>query len=317
MQVAHLRKVARQALVQFGLSQFTLTLVQHAYNTTFKVATPHGVFALRINVNSDRTVEQVRGEVAWVEVLSRDPGVSVPSPHQTLEGEPLVLIESPYFPGPLVVVLYEWALGRHVHRNPPSKIGFLIGQTMVRLHQSASTFEFPDGASRPLMESVLEGLEWQVPETDAFCRPYQLATEALARHSTASPRITHFDIHLGNIKLEKGQLHLFDFDDCVLAWPMIDAAQSMFYLRHSTNGREIERRFWKGYGSVPQDHGMSIADFEALVAGRALLFANHFMAVVTSTLAARAQKAIQRVEFQLKSYLDTGYYDSQLKPPET
>ena len=76
-QVARLASTARQALRASPIEVRRLQLVSHGYNTIFRVDTVDGrKFALRLNVNSNRTPQQLRAEIAWLTALATDTDLS-------------------------------------------------------------------------------------------------------------------------------------------------------------------------------------------------------------------------------------------------
>ena len=72
-QVHQLRAVALEALRAYPLEVNRLSLLSHGFNTIFRVDDARGQkFALRLNVNSRRSLENVRAELAWLEALNRE-----------------------------------------------------------------------------------------------------------------------------------------------------------------------------------------------------------------------------------------------------
>jgi Ser/Thr protein kinase RdoA (MazF antagonist) len=72
-QVALLRPTAREVLRQYPIEVASLRVLDHAFNTTFRVDTTDGRrFALRLNVNSRRTDAFIGAEMAWLAALSEE-----------------------------------------------------------------------------------------------------------------------------------------------------------------------------------------------------------------------------------------------------
>ena len=70
-QVARIRRTAFAALADYPLEVARLRLLNHGFNTTYRVDTTDGRrFALRINVNSRRSPQNLAAEVAWLTALA-------------------------------------------------------------------------------------------------------------------------------------------------------------------------------------------------------------------------------------------------------
>ena len=72
-QVEVLRRVALAAAEAFGLGVRDLTLVLHAFNTTFALDTDDGRrLALRVNTNSQSTPAHIAAQQAWLHALATE-----------------------------------------------------------------------------------------------------------------------------------------------------------------------------------------------------------------------------------------------------
>lgn len=305
-QVAHLRPIGWEACCAFGLRDAQLTLINHAFNTTWRVTAGGEEFALRLNVNSARTTEEIRGEVAWTQALAAETDLIVPAPLGMAE------FRSPLIDKSLPAVLYRWLPGRHLKNRVSAPTMAKVGVMMRTLHQHAAGFTFPEGASRPLLRNVLEGVIWRLPNEAVFLDSLAEANAALekAKHGPARP--VHFDVHFGNVKMHKGELSIFDFDDSVLAWPIVDVAQSFFYVRNPGNTEPLEEAFWGTFGSDPASHGLTDREFDALVAGRSLLLVNDLLGNMTASLRAIAPTYVEKTRRRLSFFLKTGRFDTSL-----
>ena len=80
-QIKSLTHSARELLGQYGLHDVEIKCINYEFNATFSVVTASGEkFALRININSTRTPENMLAEIEWVNFLTRIPGISLPRP---------------------------------------------------------------------------------------------------------------------------------------------------------------------------------------------------------------------------------------------
>ena len=77
----HVLELARTVLLEYPFDIQSLEIINFEFNATFKVITEKNEsFALRINVNSDRTYENLHGEIAFVRFLNEKGAVNLPKP---------------------------------------------------------------------------------------------------------------------------------------------------------------------------------------------------------------------------------------------
>ena len=94
-QVARLRPLAVEVLRRYSIDVAALRLLNHGFNTTFRVDTTDGRrFALRLNVNSRRTDSFIGAEMAWLAALAEETDLWVPIPQRTLDGALLTHVRS-------------------------------------------------------------------------------------------------------------------------------------------------------------------------------------------------------------------------------
>ena len=108
-QVETMLPLVRQIMDGFDLGECELESINHEYNSTFKVTASSGErFALRINVNSKRTLANLKAEIFWVEQLSGEPSINVPSPVKNARGEYISSAWHPMLERDLFAVLFTW-----------------------------------------------------------------------------------------------------------------------------------------------------------------------------------------------------------------
>lgn len=66
-QIASLHACLAEILGQYELGEYETESINHEFNSSFKVTLASGEkFALRINLNSSRSIENLNAEIAWV-----------------------------------------------------------------------------------------------------------------------------------------------------------------------------------------------------------------------------------------------------------
>ncbi len=315
-QVEVLLRVALDAAEGFGLGVRDLTLVLHAFNTTFALDTDDGRrLALRVNTNSQSTPAHITAQQSWLHALAGETDVLVPDPVTAPGGGWHVAVACPSWGGPLNVTVASWLDGDDVGQCDEEQAREL-GRTMAALHDHAEGFRLPQGAHLTVFDEPLchdeNRLEGAVPmpsghadvvsESLAICR--RRFDEAYAGQR---PIVLHADLHGGNLKWHAGRLAVFDLDDAGLGVPALDLAISTFYLRGGDPA--VERALREGYAGARALPEVSDEQFEALVAARQLLLANSLLLSSTASLRAEATAYLDVTVERLRGWLETGRFE--------
>ncbi|HET6968675.1 MAG TPA: phosphotransferase [Ornithinibacter sp.] len=321
-QVEVLHRVALRAAEGFGLGVRDLSLVLHAYNTTFRLDTDDGrSLALRVNTNSHSTPEHIVVQQEWLHAIASETDVLVPDPLRTPDGGWAVAVPCPEWGGPLHATVASWLEGDDVG-TCDEEVGRALGVAMARLHDHAEGFALPAGGALPVYDSPLFGDEDLVsghPDLPsggaevvaaAFA---DIAAACAAVHLAGSPVVIHADLHGGNLKWHDGALAVFDVDDCGIGVPVLDLAIAAFYLR--TGSRDVEEALRAGYAGIRPLPDVDEADFESLVAARQLLLANSLLASSTTALRSEATDYLEVTVDRLRHWRATGRFSRDVPAP--
>lgn len=237
-QIESLGDIVAEILAQYEIGPHNAECINHELNSTFAVTSHSGEkFALRINVNSHRTLENLRAETHWVNTVSN---VVTPRPVANRDGEFVTSGWHEASGRKRHGVLYTWLEGVEPGDEPTLEQLSAAGAAMARLHAGARTVELPQDAVFPdfvdffwgdpdvllTPESVLTS-----DEREIVARAQARIEETLERlRERAAPQPIHADIHPGNMMWHEGTLAIFDFDDSGIGLPVQDLATSLYYL---------------------------------------------------------------------------------------
>lgn len=255
-QVETMLPLAQQILTAYDLGECELESINHEYNSTFKVTAASGDrFALRINVNSQRTLANLKAEIFWVERLASEPNINVPSPVKNSNGEYISKAWHPMLERDLFAVLFTWLKGAELGDEPTEEMMRATGRAMAHMHAASRDTKLPEGAQLPIVDDMFWGY------ADAITPSEQLTTDekaTLARaievieqttramYSRTKPQLIHADIHPWNVMWNAGDVAVFDFDDCVIGLPAQDIAVTLYY----NDTEEQDAAFLAGYQEV-------------------------------------------------------------------
>jgi Ser/Thr protein kinase RdoA (MazF antagonist) len=314
-QLAVLRPTATAALRRFPVEPVRVRVINHGYNTTYRVDTADGRrFALRLNINSRRDPAVIAAEVAWTTALAADTGVWVPTATPTRDGEPVAVLDCAALGRPVAAVLFSWLPGRDLWGRADAAQVRAVGAAMAMLHEHGRDWQPPaptrlDRLDDPMLGQFTPDYR-DDPRIDTAAgavldevyRRCQQTLDALFEQGPVQP--IHADLHLGNVKGYRGRVSVFDFDDCGLGVTVQDLAISAYYLRLVG----LDQQLLEGYATIAAPPSCPEPDFEALVAGRNLAMLTHALQTSTAEIRAMLDAYIPNSLLKLRGYLQTGRY---------
>lgn len=281
-QVNSLTKSAAKIIESYGLSEAEIKCINYEFNATFSVVTPSGQkFALRININSTRTPQNMLAEIQWVSFLSRIPGINLPRPIANGSDHFITTLLHEDSGRMLQAILYSWLDGEELGDEATPQQVFTVGAAMATLHQCSKDFSLESPAELPTFNHWLWGTEDFLLSDKSLLLPEQktLIREAIeiiqadtsALYASTPTQIIHGDLHGWNLMWHEGQLSLFDFDDCGFGIPQQDLAVAMYYL----DTPEQEAALLQGYSSKTTLPAYTHQQMASLLLQRRLVLLNY------------------------------------------
>ncbi len=281
-QVRELEEFSRLVLSEYGIQAQEISSINYEYNATFKIVSLDGkCFALRININSPRSIENIRGEIAWVNQLCDLGIVNVAKPVCNLAGEYVTTRFSPIVGKELNCVLFGWVHGEDVGDEPSAEQLYLVGKSMALMHIMSRDFVLPKGAVLPSFkdpfwetEDLLLSIKSQLKESDksriaAAFKKIGVTTDAMYRRENSL--LIHADLHGWNLKWNAGLLSILDFDDCGFGLRIQDIATALYYL----DTPDQDEALLSGYKSIAPLPIYSDEELRALLLHRRLMLLNY------------------------------------------
>ncbi len=275
-------EIAHTALGSYLLDVNEVSLINNEYNATFKVTAADSTnYALRININSPRSAENIRAEVAWVKFLENVDGILTPRPIANRSGKFVTTVTHAHSGRELNCILYSWLDGEEVGDEPTLEQLHALGQAMARMHASSKDFVLPSDAALPSFQDpfwetedflLSDKSKLDSGEKDLISAAFKkIISRTDALYSRENPQIIHADLHGWNMKWHNNQLSIFDFDDSGIGLPIQDIATALYYL----DTPEQDEAMLNGYTSVRQLPPHTKADLEVLLIHRRLMLLNY------------------------------------------
>lgn len=281
-QIEELLESSQQILEDYDLRDCQIESINYEYNATFAVTSGKGEkFALRININSPRTISNLMGEISWVNHLQTIPEIHLPTPMVNRAGSFITKFHHERSGRNLLCVLYSWVDGDDLGDDLTLDQVVQVGKLIARLHDASTSFTIPTHAalpsySDPMWESKDCLLDANSPlELSARSQIKQsldLIVE-ITKHlySGSTPQIIHADIHGWNMKMFRGDLYILDFDDCGIGLPLQDLAVAIYYL----DSTEQIAALLSGYSEIREIPQYSEWQMQALLLHRRLMLLNY------------------------------------------
>ena len=255
-QVETMLPLARQILEGYALGECELESINHEYNSTFKVTAASGErFSLRINVNSQRTLANLKAEIFWVEQLVTEPNINVPRPLKNSSGEYISKAWHPMLERDLFAVLFTWLEGAELGDEPTEEMMRATGRAMAHMHVASRDTKLPSDAKLPIVDDMFWGYGDAISPSDQLTTDEKatlaravevIETTTQALYARTKPQLIHADIHPWNVMWNEGDVAVFDFDDCVIGLPAQDIAVTLYY----NDTEEQDAAFLAGYQQV-------------------------------------------------------------------
>jgi Ser/Thr protein kinase RdoA (MazF antagonist) len=281
-QIKSFTKSAVILLKNYGVEDAEIKCINFEFNATFCVVTQSGQkFALRININSTRSPENMRAEVEWVNSLSRTPGINVPRPIANGSDQFISSLFHEDSGRTLNSILFTWLEGEELGDEASADQMFTVGAAMATLHQSSQTFTLTPPAELAVFDDWLWGTEdYLLSDKSQLTDAQQLIirdavqiieSDTSALYNTTPIQIIHGDLHGWNLMWHEGVLSIFDFDDCGFGIPQQDLAVCLYYL----DTPEQKEALLSGYQSIQLLPAYTQSQMASLLLQRRLVLLNY------------------------------------------
>lgn len=290
--IRRLRKIALKALEAYDLQIAWLKFMTIETNTMFKLQTEDGqILVLRIYSDEETTLNENRAEMFWLDALMRDTDIPVTEPVPRHDGEYISVVRAPGVPGERRCVLFKWVPGRPLEESITPENYYEFGATLARLHNHAESLKpLPTWVQPKKWDKVFyypdEPVVYDTSQYSHLFPPKRitLLNEVIARaehlfaelfSNVEGQILIHGDLHFWNVHLHRGKLHVIDFEDIMLGYPIQDVAVTLSYGRDREGYPAWREAFYQGYASIRDWPAASDTQIETLIAARSVMFINY------------------------------------------
>ena len=278
-----LRSVATAALGDYDVDVQRVSLIGGFVNALYRVDTPDGPLALRVDLMQEHSDADAELELEWLDALAGT--VNVGAPLRTRGRELYTHAVARGVPEPRRCVLFTWVPGRPLADRTSPELFEEYGRLSARLHLHGADHR---PSRRPMVwdevfyfgEDV-DPVVYHLPEHEAEFPEGGLDVVERARGvvepilaSVRERQVVHGDLHIWNVHARYGELWALDFEDIMWGSRAQDIAISLYYLDDRPDRQELIGAFRRGYEELvgwPTDD----AELAAFMAARRLMFVNY------------------------------------------
>ncbi len=322
------RRLAEDALRHYPLEIQQMKLFSYETNLLYRVRTVGGeIYVLRVANSSWRKPSNAAGEVSWLDALAAETTIPAPRIIRATDGAAIVTPAAEGAPDGFHALLMRWLpgtlLGKQLTAENLAKMGELFGQ----LHQHAGNWQPPADFPTQRFDRMIARGEPDLLLSDATVALYppdvavgiaQMCEAVAAAYAALDPadlRVIHCDLWHDNIKVHRGVLYPFDFEDTIWGYRIHDIAMAMLDLYEVMAQARYEQlltAFRSGYERhLPWPEG----SLELLQIGRMLWRTNHFANHLDRYGAEWVAKDAAFNVALYQRYLDTGKLIPPLRTP--
>jgi Ser/Thr protein kinase RdoA (MazF antagonist) len=246
-------------LASYGLEQASTQHISTSENVTFSVSMADSSAILRIYRIGHRTRAAIEAELSWMDALREEAVVSTPKTRQALDGERIGAVETSI--GPAYCALFELLPGGEPAEDQLEYWFTRLGVLCARLHNHGSlwqprvTLDRPQLAWRTLIgEEAVWGPWARAPGLDPNAgqllgRVAARIRNRVQRYGVNADRygLIHGDLRLQNLLVDRGQVHVIDFDDCCFCWRLYDLATALSLIEDLRSAPALLDAWLAGY----------------------------------------------------------------------
>lgn len=287
-------------------------------NVMYRVVTSDGFqCVLRVGHPHGNTRSNIEYEVAWLVALNRETDLEVVSPIPTGYGTYIVDAKDPDSGRARSCVLFGWVPGSPLSDGSGSFGYRLLGRMTAALQEHGRNWRppNPDGMRR------WDRIFYYDPERDPviiedsrfdhlfdshrrqiISKATELSEQVIKEAwASGMPHVVHGDLHEWNVHLVRARLHVFDFEDVMIATPGQDVSVSLYSSRANPRRDEIRAAYRHGFEEIapwPLEDDEQLDGFHA---ARQVLLMNYAARTLPM---GEAEDYLGQVTPWLKGYVD-------------
>lgn len=289
----YLEDIVNKAMLLYSLTVNQTEFLIEETNIFYKLDTNEGQFVLKIFQEESSKLEDNLIEAHMLEYVSSHSTIMVPKMLASRQNKYIEFVEDQKGINRRVAI-YLYLEGEDIDSNETDETFFDIGVLMADLHNCTKNIILPKELNPKRWDKVFyyrdEYAIYNEEKYDKYFTkedrmlldkviPY--VNMKLAHFYDRESFLIHGDMNPWNIKLHKGTLRLFDFEEGMEGNEIHDLAIMLFYYRYDKNFNyeKVKKNVIAGYESIRNLPKFSDFDIDLLIIARTLNFINYVLII--------------------------------------
>lgn len=237
---------AMEALKHYPITCKSVDFIAQSGNTIYKVTDlDNNSYSLRLHISKGDALEAIwskrevlQSEMVWLEALTLDTDVILPSPCKNVRGEFITDVKHTR------CTLLRWVEGEQKPFIPTVEDAGAIGELIGKLHKQASNWSIPDSFERPAFDPSLISQALDLLKERAAAgllaagdvELLRLAGERVIHMMNAMERtashwgMIHADLIPSNLVFDGAEVQPIDFGACGFGYYLFDLGWTFSYI---------------------------------------------------------------------------------------
>jgi len=289
-------ELANLALEQYDIEPISLEFLMEATNVFFLVHTADKNYVLKIFQEDSSSINDNLTEHFMIGAIKEKSNVMTPMVIENKDGSTITKITYGNHRGYKRVAVYEYFEGIPIDGTETLETFIEVGKVMAKMHLATENLQFPEHINPKRWDKVFyfenehavyhksryakyitKQMKDELDELVIFLN------ERLNHfYETMTPRLIHGNLNPWNIQRFLGGLIVYDFEEVMLAYPVMDIAIFLYYYRYNENFvfDDILAAFLKGYSEYrPIPRALDEKNLEIIMIARRINILNYILTI--------------------------------------
>ncbi|MBN2540719.1 MAG: phosphotransferase [Bacilli bacterium] len=258
--------VATEALKQYDIQMKSIHRLAEETNLFYLIKTDDSSYALKIYSDEASDINDSLTEHYFLGLILSKTEIQTPRVIPNKQGETVTKVPFNNKRGYKRVALYDYLPGESFAGEETETYFQEIGRVVAKMHLATKGTQFPEFVNPTRWDKVFYLEEEKVVYHDSkyakFLTPemIQILDELIPHidivlnnlYDTRDPRLIHADLTPWNIKQNEFGYIIYDFEEALMGYPVMDIANFMYYYRtrDDIDFFKAKTNFMSGYRSV-------------------------------------------------------------------
>ncbi len=287
--------IAQKAIEQYDLPIKSLRFLKEENNRFYLAQTKTKKYVLKIYEDLHSTINNTFSEHYMIKTILEKTDLKTPRIVLNKQGETITRVACKTKRGYKRTALFEYLDGESIQDKKDADTFHTIGQLMAKMHIATKGLVFPEHVNPKRWDKVFYR-ESEVPvyhlskyEKYVSKEMVEILDELIRRidivfknlYDERAPRLIHGDLNPWHIKSFQDQYILYDFEEALLGYPVMDIAVFLYYYRarEDVDFYQVKTSFMAGYRSVNQIPFIDEKLFEMVLIAKRIQLFNHVLTV--------------------------------------